>query len=184
MKLFHLLEVWEKWKTSIYVLLYCCMRNILSCYHSSDFSCIFTKQGPHLSCNWSKLPLMLMKVLPVKGQTVFRWLQVTGLSAVQRHRSTPHFYSFTTSHRHTHIYLRTLLSQIHNKLHINTKCWRTLMRQKSKQYLNVWKQQNLNRYICFELGQPVGKTNSFGMNRSAWNPIYSLFTIVNLIQSR
>lgn len=56
------------------------------------------------------------------------------------------------------------------------------MRQKSKQYLNVWKQQDLNRYMCFELGQPVGKTNSFGMNRSAWNPIHSLFTIVNTEQ--
>lgn len=41
---------------------------------------------------------MLMEVVPVKGQTVFHWLQVTGVSAVQHHHSAPHFYSFTILH--------------------------------------------------------------------------------------
>lgn len=77
------------------------------------------------------------------------------------------------------IYQRTLLIQTHTKLYVCTKYWIL-----SEQKLNVWKQHDLNEYICFKLRQPVGKTNSFGMNSSAWNLICSLFTIVNLIQRK
>lgn len=41
------------------------------------------------------------------------------------------------------------------------------MRQKYEKKLNIWKQHDLNGYICFKLGQSVGKTNSFAMKSSA-----------------